>query len=165
MKLSEWILGVLILSLGKMLVTVVVLMIIIFFLYSVNILAIGWWLLPFFISTVMTGWWVGFISAGIVIRWGPKVQTVVWTLPGILLPFSVVFFPLASLPTFLHPIAYSLPTTYVFEAMRGLLINGVVDWRFIILSMAMNLVYLTLSLRWFLSSFKYSLALGLGRFN
>lgn len=165
MRLSEWMVGVLLLSLGKMMVTIVALMTVIFFMYSVNILAIGWWLIPFFIGTVMTGWWVGFLSAGIVIRWGPKVQTVVWTLPGILLPFSVVYFPLATLPTFLRPISFLLPTTYIFEAMRGLLQTGTVDWRFIILSMAINAVYLALSLKWFLVSFRASLALGLGRFN
>lgn len=165
MRLSEWIIGVILLSLGKMLITVGVLMTVIYFLYSVNILAIGWWLIPFFIGTVMTGWWVGFLSAGIVIRWGPKVQTVIWTLPGILLPFSVVYFPLAILPTYLRPISYLLPTTYIFEAMRGVLLNGTVDWRLIILSMVINLIYLALALKWFLVSFKASLALGLGRFN
>ena len=113
----------------------------------------------------MTGWWVGFISAGIVIRYGPKVQTVVWTLPGILLPFSVVYFPLAMLPTFLHPISYLIPTTYIFESMRQLLLNGFVDPPLIVLSFALNIIYLILALAWFRASFRASLSLGLGRFN
>lgn len=165
LSLSEWITGVILLSIVKMMFTLVFLVPVIFLLYAVNVFTLGWWLLPFFIGTVMTGWWVGFISAGIVVRWGPKVQMVVWTLPGILLPFSVVYFPLALLPTFLRPISYALPTTYIFESMRSLLSTGTVDMRYIALSLILNLLYLILCLRWFVKQFKYSMSLGLGRFN
>lgn len=165
LSINEWIAGVLLLSIVKMTFTVSILIPIVFLLYSVNIFALGWWLIPFFISMVMTGWSVGFLAAGIVIRWGPKVQTVVWTLPGILLPFSVVYFPLVLLPTFLRPFSYILPSTYVFESMRALLITGTVDLRYIGLSFGINLVYLCLALYWFKISFRESLKLGLGRFN
>lgn len=165
LTLAEWITGVLLLSVAKTAFTISVLIPLILFLYHVSIFTIGLWLIPFFVGAIMTGWWVGFISAGIVIRWGPKVQTVVWTLPGILLPFSVVFFPLASLPTFLQPISYIVPTTYIFESMRSLLQGGVVDARLIGLCYALNILYLVLSLKWFVSSFEASRKLGLGRFN
>ena len=165
LTLAEWITGVLVLSVGKTIFTISLLTPIVLLLYSVNIFMIGWWLILFFVGAVMTGWWVGFISAGIVIRYGPKVQTVVWTLPGILLPFSVVYFPLAMLPTFLHPISYLIPTTYIFESMRQLLLNGFVDPPLIVLSFALNIIYLILALAWFRASFRASLSLGLGRFN
>jgi ABC-2 type transport system permease protein len=163
--LNEWIVGVIILSIGKMFLTVITIALIIFLLYSVNVLTLGWWLIPFFLCTMMTGWWVGFISAGIVLRWGPKVQTVVWTLPGILLPFSVVYFPLAMLPTLFRPIAYFLPTTYIFESMRSLLNTGTVNGTYITLSFLINILYLMLATKWFVASFRKSVDLGLGRFN
>lgn len=165
LSVGEWMVGVLSLSLMKMSFTVTIISSIIMALYRVNVLALGWWLIPFFIGAVMSGWWVGFIAAGIVIRWGPKVQTVVWTLPGVLLPFSVVFFPLALLPSALKPISYALPTTYIFESMRSVLIHGTVDWRFLVISFGLNILYLLGSMFWFLRSFKKSLQLGLGRFN
>jgi ABC-2 type transport system permease protein len=165
LSLTEWVIGVLGLSLLKMLFTVTMIATLIFVLYTVNIFMLGWWLIPFFIGTVMTGWWVGFFAAGIVIRWGPKVQTVVWTLPGILLPFSVVFFPLANLPNALKPISHLLPTTYVFESMRSVVQTGSLDWHFLVISFGLNVLYLAIALRWFVSSFKESLRLGLGRFN
>ena len=163
--IREWIVGVLLLSIMKMTLTVVCLSLVIKLLYSVNIFILGWWLIPFFVCTVMTGWWVGFIAAGIVIRWGPKVQTVVWTLPGVLLPFSAVYFPLALLPTFLRPFSYFLPTTYIFESMRALLTEGSFDGTLIAVSIILNIVYLILALWWFLASFRESLKQGLGRFN
>jgi ABC-2 type transport system permease protein len=156
---------VILLSVGKTVFTMLILSVVVALLYSVNIYAIGWWLIPFFVCAVMTGWWVGFISAGIVIRHGQKVQTVVWTLPGILLPFSVVFFPLANLPSFLHPISYLLPSTYIFESMRALLYTQTIDPKFIAISFGLNIIYLILSIIWFLKSFKWSLNLGLSRFN
>lgn len=165
LSVGEWIVGVLSLSLMKMTFTVSIISTVIMLLYKVNIFNLGWWLIPFFVGAVMSGWWVGFIAAGIVIRWGPKVQTVVWTLPGILLPFSVVFFPLALLPSFLRPISYILPTTYIFESMRSVLIAGTIDWHYIVLSFGLNILYLTLAMVWFLASFKDSLQKGLGRFN
>lgn len=165
LSLGEWIMGVIGLSLMKMTFTVTLISSMIFLLYKVSIFTLGWWLVPFFIGAAMSGWWIGFIAAGIVIRWGPKVQTVVWTLPGVLLPFSVVFFPLALLPTFLQPISRLLPTTYIFESMRSLLATGHVDWRYIAMSYVLNLIYLAGALIWFKRSFRHSLSLGLGRFN
>lgn len=165
LTLSEWITGVLLLSIGKTVFTISALTLLIFFLYSVNILAIGWWLIPFLACTMMTGWWVGFISAGIVIRWGPKVQTVIWTLPGILLPFSVVYFPLSLLPTFLQPISYLIPTTYIFESMRSVLLTGQLNSNYLAISVGLNVIYLGISLLWFKKSFDWSLKHGLSRFS
>jgi ABC-2 type transport system permease protein len=165
LSLGEWVVGVLFLSLLKMTFTVTMISTIIFLLYKVSIFTLGWWLIPFFIGAAISGWWIGFVAAGIVIRWGPKVQTVVWTLPGILLPFSVVFFPLALLPTALQPISQLLPTTYIFESMRSVLSTGVVEWRYLAISYLLNILYLIGALYWFMRSFKKSLSLGLGRFN
>lgn len=165
LALSEWIVGVLVLSLLKMLFTISVLVPVVFVLYSVNVFNLGWWLLPFFALMVMTGWWVGFIAAGIVVRYGPKVQTVVWTLPGILLPFSATYFPLALLPTFLQPVSRLLPTTYVFESMRSLVMTGQLEISHIAISFFLNVALLALSMWWFVKSFRYSMTLGLGRFN
>lgn len=165
LSLREWVIGVVLLSVAKTVFTISVLSLVILFLYSVNIFGLGFWLIPFFLSAVMTGWWVGFISAGIVIRWGPKVQTVVWTLPGILLPFSVVFFPLANLPEFLRPVSYILPSTYIFESMRTLLNTQTLDPRFIVISFGLNIIYLLFAIIWFRKSFKASIDMGLGRFN
>ncbi len=164
LSLKEWIYGALLLSVFKMLLTISAMVPIVWFLYSVNIFAVGLWLLPFFALMVVTGWSVGFFSAGIVLRWGQRVQTVIWTLPGILLPLSAAFFPLALLPTFLRPIAYGLPTTYVFESMRSLVLTNSLNPQYIIISIALNIIYLALSLWWFVRSFRYSISLGLNRF-
>jgi ABC-2 type transport system permease protein len=119
----------------------------------------------FFLGATMTGWWIGLISAGIVLRYGPKVQTVIWTLPGILLPFSAIYFPLDRLPVFIQPISRMIPTTYIFESMRSLIAGQSVSLEMIGWSFGLNILFLSLSVWYFARSFKYSVGLGLGRFN
>lgn len=165
LKLSEWITGVLLLSLVKTGITIGLLTPVVIIMYHVNLIQMGMWLPVFMGLVAMTGWWVGFVSAGIVLRYGPKVQTVVWTLPGFLLPFSAIYYPLDRLPQWMQPISRSIPTTYVFESMRALLTTGQVPIGYVITSVGLNVVFLALCLWFFVRSFSYSKNLGLGRFD
>lgn len=165
LSITEWVVGVLLLSLIKTSLTLAVIIPVMLFLYGVNVLALGSWMPVFFVSAVITGWWVGFISAGIVLRYGPKAQTVIWTLPAVLLPFSAIYFPLARLPVAIQAISSLLPTTYVFEAMRALLQGSGVSVALLAASFGLNLIYLGLAVGFFIRSFSYSRTLGLGRFD
>ncbi len=165
LTLLEWITSVLLQSIAKMFVTVSFVSLAIFVLYTVNAFAIGWWMLPFFLSATLTGWTVGFIAAGIVIRYGPKMQTVVWTLPGILFPLSAVFYPASQLPIVFKQVSLFVPTTYIFEAMRSLIFSGSVPMENIIISFSLNIVYLILAILFFVRKFKKSKELNFSRFN
>lgn len=164
-SVHEWVVGVLLLSFIKTAFTMTMLIPATFLLYAVNIFTLGWWLPVFVLCAIMTGWWIGFISAGIVLRFGPKVQTVVWTLPGVMIPFSAIYFPLAQLPAWVQPISRAIPSTYIFESMRALHSGGNVDLNYIALSIGLNVLYLSLALIFFAKSFVQSRKLGLGRFN
>ncbi len=164
LTLVEWITGVLLLSFLKMAITLSILVPAVFFFYHFNIFHLGWWLLVFFANATLTGWALGFVSSAIVIRYGPKMQNVVWTLPGILLPFSAVYFPLEKLPTFVQPISRMIPTTYIFEAMRSVLFRGELNGNMLVLSFALNVIYIFCSLLLFRYAFRKSRELGLGRF-
>ena len=168
LSMKEWVTSVLLLSLMKMAITMSVLLPAVYFLYAVSILQLGWWVIVLFLGATLTGWWVGFVSSSIVIRYGPKMQTVIWTLPGVLLPFSAVFFPLEKLPKLLQPVSYLLPTTYLFEMMRSLVYSNVVSGdeitKTLLISFGLNVLYVALSIWFFIRSFAYSRRLGLGRF-
>lgn len=165
LRVYEWVTSVLLLSVIKTAITMVLLVPAVFFLYTVNVFELGWWIPVFFLSATMTGWWLGFISAGIVLRYGPKAQTVIWTLPGILLPFSAIYFPLSQLPLAIQPISRAIPTTYIFEAMRTLIQGGNIQLGYIGLSFGLNTLFLAFAFWFFVKSFRYSTTLGLGRFN
>ena len=40
-------------------------------------------------------------------------------------PLGCVYYPVAALPAWLQPVAWALPPTYVFEGLRGVLIDHV----------------------------------------
>lgn len=165
LSVLEWLIAVVLLSMVKTFVTVALLSPVMFVLYQINVFALGAWMPVFFLGATMTGWWVGFVSAGIVLRYGPKVQTVIWTLPGMLLPFSAIYFPVSQLPTWAQWVSAIVPTSYIFEAMRAVLVGMPVDWAQLGLSFGLNGLYLCCALWFFARSFRYSLSLGLGRFN
>ncbi len=163
-SILEWLISVIGLSFIKTLVTLVAIIPVMVLLYKINVLSLGLWLPAFFVLASMTGWSVGLLASGIVLRWGPKVQTVIWTLPGILLPFSAIYFPAARLPGILQDIAWLVPTTYVMETLRAVVFNGNPDMMMLVISLLLNLFYLTLSALFFLHSFEYSKKMGLNRF-
>ncbi len=165
LSVIEWLIAVVLLSMVKTSITICLLTPVMFLLYSINVLALGSWMPVFFLGATMTGWWVGFISAGIVLRYGPKVQTVIWTLPGMLLPFSAIYFPVDQLPGWARAASLIVPTSYIFEAMRAVLAGTAVDMGQLAISFGLNALYLGFALWFFARSFRHSLSLGLGRFN
>jgi ABC-2 type transport system permease protein len=165
LTLKEWIISVLGLSMIKMGITMSLLIPMVYFLYNVSFFYLGWWTLLFFFAATLTGWWIGFLSAGIVLRKGRKMQTVIWTLPGMLLPFSAIYFPIDRLSPKMQLVSRFVPTSYIFENMRNLIGGSGVVYPELFLSFALNLFYLSLTLWFFVRSFRYSKNLGLDRFN
>jgi ABC-2 type transport system permease protein len=58
----------------------------------------------------------------------------------LLLPLTCVYYPVAVLPGFLHPMAWALPPTYVFEGMRALLIDQAFRLDLMLEALALNVV-------------------------
>lgn len=145
-NLAEFIIATLILGLIKLLGTMLVMVAVAFFLYRYNIFFYGWYLLPAVASLILTGWWVGFLIDGFILRFGYKIQAFAWAFIFIIYPFSAVIYPVSILPVWAQVFAKMLPTSYVFENMRSVLFNGYFDTQTILVSFALNMVYLILSL-------------------
>ena len=93
-------------------------------LYRLNIFQVGWLILPFLFSLLISGWFMGFAGAGVIIYYGRKVQSVAWIAGFALAPFSAVYYPVKVLPGWAQAISYALPMTYIFEGMREVLRGG-----------------------------------------
>ena len=111
----------------------------------------------------MSGWVVGFLSGGIMVYYGQRLQMLAWMTPFLFSPFSAVFYPVAALPGWGQSIAWCLPTTYVFEGMRGVLTNGVFSTHYFIMSVLLNCVMLSATLLFFKRMFEKSRVKGLSR--
>lgn len=163
LTIGEWIVSVILLGLIKMFLSVAFAVTLAFLLYKANIFLFGFYLIPFVISLLFTGWFAGFIVAGLIIRFGAKIQTLAWVGVTILMPFSAVFYPLATLPSWAQKVAALVPSSYVFEGMREILFTGALSYDKLFVSFALNIVYLILSIWFFVYMFNKSRELGLGR--
>lgn len=161
LKKSEWMVAVMIVGILKLFITLLVSAGAVWIFYSLNVLAIGWAFLPFIAALLLSGWFIGFLSAGLIIRFGEKIQTLAWVMGWVLAPFSAVFYPVAMLPVWAQQIAWTLPTTYVFEGMRTIIAEGRVPWSNLYLSLALSAVYLALACIFFGIMFEHKRMRGL----
>lgn len=162
LRIVEWMVGLCIVGLMKLVLTITLTSILAFCLYQVNFLNIGFWLVPFTVSLILFSWSFGFMTTGLFLRHGTNVQTLAWAGAFILMPFSAVYYPLEVLPGFVQAIASFLPSTYVFEGMRSLMIHNQMPEGMMVKSFLLNIVYLILAIFFFFQSFKAAREKGLG---
>ena len=74
------------------------------------------------------------------LRNGMGAESLAWTFMFVMLPLTCVYYPVAVLPAFMHPIAWALPPTYVFEGMRALLIEHTFRLDLMLEALALNVV-------------------------
>lgn len=162
LRLVEWMIGLCIIGVIKLTATIILASILSFLLYQTNILVIGFWLIPFTITLTLFSWAFGFLTTGMFLRKGTDVQTLAWAGAFVLMPFSTVYYPLYLLPKWVQVISSFLPTTYVFEGMRALILTGETPEQGIIKSLLLNVVYLIIAITFFVKSFKAAKEKGLG---
>jgi len=164
LKLIEWMGGVMLLSFAKVFVTLGFGVILVYLLYALNVLNVGWAFLPFTALLMMSGWMIGFIAASIVIYWGQRFQMLAWMTAYVFAPISAVYYPITALPEWLRPIANALPMTHVFEGMRTVLNTKAFPWDAFWMSLGLNIIYLAITMSIFAFAFEKSRSKGLSRF-
>ncbi len=164
LKLTEWMGGVLLLSFAKVFITLGFGALLVYVLYALNVFTIGWAFLPFAALLMMAGWMIGFLAAAVVIYWGQRFQMLAWMTAYLFAPISAVYYPVAILPKWAQLLAWSLPTTHVFEGMRKVLSGHVFPWDAFWWSLGLNILYLLLSMAIFSFAFEKSRSKGLSRF-
>jgi len=117
---GEWVLSLLILGVAKSIISFAYAAILTYVLYAANIFTIGWYILPWAVLLILFGWVFGLFVAGIVMRYGTKIQTLAWTAIYLIAPFACVFYSVETLPVWAQKVAYYVPASHVFEAMRAI---------------------------------------------
>lgn len=163
LRLRDWIGGIMLVSLFKIALSLSFGALLVFFLYKLNVFVVGWQFLPFGISLLISGWWIGFLAASIVIYWGQRLQMLAWMTAYIFAPFSAVMYPVSALPSWAQTISWYLPTTYVFEGMRKILAGEPFPLKECGMSFGLNVVYFALALTIFNFMFEKSRQKGFAR--
>jgi len=131
------------------------------FLCAYNILQFEWALLPFLLTLFLFGWSIGIFTIALVLRFGSSMEILIWSAPTIILPLSGVFYPIKTLPAFLQPIAYALPTTHTFEGMRQIVLQGRAEPISFIASLILSVCCFILSVVIFTHCHKATIKFGL----
>lgn len=163
LKLSEWIASTILIGLIKISISIGLATLVAVFLYNANIFILGFYLIPFVVNLIIMGWSIGFIMTGLIFRFGASIQAVVWAGIFILMPFSAVYYPVTALPPIGQKIAAVIPSSYVFEGMREIIVRNDMDVYKLIIASGLNFIYLVLSLVFLSWMFKISKNKGLAR--
>jgi len=145
LRAYEFALSLMIMSLVRLAIGMAPVSILALLLFDFNIYKLGFALILFFFNLVLTSWAVGLVVSGLILRNGIGAQNFAWSVMMLLLPITCVYYPVSILPTWLTPFAWSLPPTYVFEAMRALVIDYVFRGDLMLQGLILNSIYLSLS--------------------
>src|SRR2546426_297858 len=111
-------------------------------LFRYSIFSYGFALLAFFVNLLLFGWAIGLAVSGMILRWGLGAEELAWAAMFLFAPVSGVYYPIDVLPAPLQAVAWALPSAYVFEGMRGVLLHHTFDWSLWQTAFVLNLVYL-----------------------
>jgi len=161
LTVAEYITGLIIVNLLKALIGMTAAALIAWFCYSYNIFPALLGLAPFIFNLMAFAIAVGAIITGLIFRYSTRIQGLTWSLTGLLMPLSCVFYPVKALPRFLRPPAQLLPTTQSFEGMRQALSGGGFSHQDFAWGLALNAIYLIGAILFFRTMFESARARGL----
>ena len=141
LKLKEIILSLIFTALIRTLIGLVPAIILTSPLFGVSILKLGFPLLLLFLSLYIFGITLGlFVSAGLM-RFGPSFENIAWASLFFLAPLGCIYYPIEILPEWLQIISKVLPLVHIFEEMRNILINDVINYYSILKSAMISFLY------------------------
>jgi len=107
--------------------------------------ALGWSTIAFVAVLMAFGWALGLMISGAVMRLGLGAEGLAWAAIFLIQPISGVYYPISTLPAWLQPLAWCLPTAPVFEGMRTVLIQHHFDWGLFGRAVALLAVWMAIS--------------------
>ncbi len=150
----EYLMGLFSIGLLRVLVGVVPAMGLAILFYNYSIFELGWPMWLFFVNLMVMGWWIGLLICGMLLRFGLGAENLAWTCIFLLSPIAGIYYPIATLPEWLQNVAWCLPTAYVFEGMRELMLHHELSWNLLKSAIWLNIVYMAVGTGFFLLAFE-----------
>jgi ABC-2 type transport system permease protein len=137
----EFVIALMIMSLVRLAIGMVPVALLAMAFFGFNLFGLGLALAAFFMNLILTSWSIGILVSGVVLRNGMGAESLAWTIMFLFLPLTCVYYPVSTLPTFLQPVAWALPPTYVFEGMRALLMDQVFRADLMFQALTLNVLF------------------------
>jgi ABC-2 type transport system permease protein len=129
--------------------------------FDVWVFSLGLPLVAFFANLLVFGWSIGLVVSAAVLRLGLGAENLAWVAIFAVAPISGIYYPIDTLPPWLQPVAWALPSSYVFEGMRSVLFDGVFRLDLFFKALALNALHFTAAVAFFLYMFRVARARGL----
>lgn len=157
----EMIVSLMVMSLIRTLIGVLPAALLAILLYNYSIFTLGLPLLAFFVNLMIMGWAAGLMISALILRFGVAAESLAWITIFALAPVSGIYYPVGSLPAWLQPLSWALPSAHVFEGMRAVMFDGVFRLDHLAAAIGLNAVYLGIGAALFLYSFHVARQRGL----
>lgn len=145
LAVSEYIAGLVLTSAVTSMTGFLGILLIAFVVFGFTIFKLGVALSFFLFILFIFGLSFGIAAAAIIFRFGPSAEWIVWPMAALVSPFAGVFYPIATLPQFLQPVAKLIPASYVFEGMRQIIFSGELPYAQFFTGAFLALLYLFFS--------------------
>ena len=122
-------------------------------LFGVSILKIGTPLIFLLLTLYIFGVTLGLLVTSGLLRFGPSFENIAWASLFFLAPLGCIYYPIEILPEWLQTIAKLLPLVHIFEEMRNILIDNIVNYFQILKAFLISLVYFVIAVMIFYISY------------
>ena len=110
-------------------------------LFGVSIFKLGIPLLLLLVSLYIFGVTLGLLVTSGLIRFGPSFENIAWASLFFLAPLGCIYYPIEILPQWLQIIAKFLPLVHIFEEMRNILINNLINYNQLFIAFSISIAY------------------------
>lgn len=142
LNILEYILGLILYSLFKALIASLIMSILSMFIFSFNFLSQGIYVFYLTFALILFAWSIGLLTMAFILYFGQEAEILAWALALLFLPFSAVFYPVSALPSPFQEIATFVPTSYIFESFRHLLLQGKLNSSYLLKGYLYTFLYL-----------------------
>ena len=109
--------------------------------FGVSLFDLGPPLFLLLLSLYSFGITLGLLVTSGLLRYGPAFENIAWSSLFLLAPLGCIYYPLSILPEWLQVLTKILPLVYIFEEVRSILLNNVVNYSNIVIALELNLIY------------------------
>src|SRR6056300_24985 len=153
LKISEIIIALTCTALIRTLIGLIPAVLIAIPLFGISLMDLGLPLLLLLFSLYLFGITLGLLVTAGLVRFGPSFENIAWASLFFIAPLGCIYYLVGILPSWVQPIALGLPLAHIFEEMRNILVNQVVNFKNIYYAIGLNFIYLTFAISIFYKSF------------
>jgi ABC-2 type transport system permease protein len=161
LSIWEYLAGLVITTIATSSLGLMVMLVLATFVFGLSFFVYGAMLIPFLMILLFCGIALGIFCCAVVLRLGPASEWFVWPIPALITPFAGVFYPVATLPSWMGFISRLLPPSHVFEGMRTIIAHGAFPVSNLFQGGCLTLLYLCLACLVFRRVYRQAVRTGL----